>query len=165
MPMEILDNRAALKAIANHRARKERVVFTNGCFDILHVGHARYLAQAKSLGQLLVVGLNSDDSVRRLKGDTRPIINAAERREMLLALKPVDFVLVFDEDTPQKIIEEVLPDVLVKGGDWPVDQIVGHEFVLARGGDVRSLPYVEGASTTDIVGRIQSSLRTNSSSL
>lgn len=147
---------AALDAIANRRARKERVVFTNGCFDVLHVGHARYLSDARKLGDLLVVGLNTDASVRRLKGERRPIVPESERLELLLALKPVDFVVLFDEDTPLRLIERVLPDVLVKGGDWPVEKIVGHELVLANGGQVLSLPFVPGRSSTDIIERIAS---------
>ena len=136
-------------------SRDCKLVFTNGCFDILHVGHSRYLAQARALGNALVVGLNSDDSVRRLKGKERPVVPCEERREMLLALKAVDYVIIFDEDTPQKLIEQVRPDVLVKGGDWPVEKIVGHEFVQSYGGTVKSLPYIPGASTTDIIARVK----------
>ncbi len=154
-----MTKQATLEAIAKHRERKERVVFTNGCFDILHVGHSRYLAQARELGEVLVVGLNSDRSVRGLKGPSRPVVPEEERREMLLALKAVDYVILFDEDTPLRLIEEVVPDVLVKGGDWPVEKIVGHEFVQSRGGLVRSLPYVEGSSTTDIIQKIVSTIR------
>jgi len=157
-----MSKQATLEAIAKHRQRKERVVFTNGCFDILHVGHSRYLAQARELGDALVVGVNSDRSVRGLKGETRPIVPEDERKEMLLALKAVDYVCIFDEDTPLNLIKEIQPDILVKGGDWPVEKIVGHEFVLQRGGKVLSLPYVEGASTTDIVNRIQLSLKKES---
>jgi rfaE bifunctional protein nucleotidyltransferase chain/domain len=132
-----------------------KVVFTNGCFDILHAGHVRYLAHARSLGDKLVVGLNSDESVRRLgKGPGRPIVGQNERREVLLALRAVDEVVIFDEDTPLRLIGEICPDVLVKGGDWPVEKIVGHELVLGYGGAVLSLPFVEGNSTTSIVEKI-----------
>jgi D-beta-D-heptose 7-phosphate kinase/D-beta-D-heptose 1-phosphate adenosyltransferase len=154
--MEKIDNNDSLQAIAKHKSRKERVVFTNGCFDVLHIGHSRYLTQARALGDLLVVGLNSDRSVRALKGPARPIVPQSERRELLLALKAVDYVCIFDEETPLKLIQEVRPDILVKGGDWPVEKIVGHEFVASIGGRTMSLPYVEGNSTSDIIRRIQS---------
>jgi rfaE bifunctional protein nucleotidyltransferase chain/domain len=139
------------------RMRREgkRVVFTNGCFDLLHSGHVRYLTEARGLGDALIVGLNSDRSVRALKGEGRPILNESERAEVLAALEAVDFVVVFDEDTPQELIARLLPDVLVKGGDWPLDQIVGREDVEATGGKVMSLPYVQNASTTDLIDRIQ----------
>ena len=132
-----------------------KIVFTNGCFDLLHAGHVRYLAHARSLGGKLIVGLNSDDSVRRLgKGPERPIVGQDERREVLLALRAVDEVHIFDDDTPLKLIQELRPDILVKGGDWPVEKIVGHELVLSYGGKVLSLPFVEGNSTTSIVRKI-----------
>ena len=153
--MEILDNHSTLQAIAKHQARKERIVFTNGCFDVLHVGHARYLTAARNLGDLLVVGLNSDRSVCALKGDPRPIVPVGERKELLLSLKPVDFVCIFDEDTPLELIKQVRPDVLVKGGDWPLEKIVGSDFVASIGGKTLSLPYVAGSSTTDIIERIR----------
>jgi rfaE bifunctional protein nucleotidyltransferase chain/domain len=139
------------------RMRREgkRVVLTNGCFDLLHAGHVRYLAEARGLGDALIVGLNSDRSVRALKGEGRPILNESERAEVIAALEAVDFVVVFDEDTPQELIARLLPDVLVKGGDWPLDQIVGREDVEANGGKVMSLPYVQNASTTDLIDRIQ----------
>ncbi|MBC86574.1 MAG: D-glycero-beta-D-manno-heptose 1-phosphate adenylyltransferase [Bdellovibrionaceae bacterium] len=133
-----------------------RLVFTNGCFDILHVGHARYLQEAKQQGDLLLVALNSDSSVRELKGSQRPIVPESERAELIAALGCVDFVTLFSEDTPQKLIESLLPDVLVKGGDWAIEQIVGHEVVLGHGGEVKSLQFVEGRSTTNIVDKIQS---------
>ena len=131
-----------------------RLVFTNGCFDILHVGHARYLAEAKKQGDLLLVAVNTDTSVKRLKGEKRPIVPQDERAELLSALDSVDFVVTFDEDTPLQLIEKVKPDVLVKGGDWPVEQIVGHQVVLDNGGQVKSLNFVEGKSTTNIVEKI-----------
>jgi len=135
--------------------RPPRVVFTNGCFDILHVGHARYLRDARALGDVLVVGLNSDASVKRLKGDQRPVQNEDDRAELLASLGVVDYVVLFADDTPLSLIEQVAPDILVKGGDWPVEQIVGSKFVLARGGDVMSLPFHPGKSTSSILERIQ----------
>ncbi len=134
----------------------ERVVFTNGCFDILHYGHVFYLAQARDLGNRLVVGLNSTDSVRRLKGPQRPINDQPTRQLLLAALECVDAVVVFEEDTPLSLIEYLLPDVLVKGGDWTPDQIVGAPAVLASGGQVLSLPYIDGYSTTAIERKIKS---------
>lgn len=134
--------------------RPPRVVFTNGCFDILHVGHARYLKDARALGDILVVGVNSDASVKRLKGPERPIQCEADRSELLAALGCVDYVVLFTEDTPARLVEEVAPDVLVKGGDWPVEKIEGHKFVLARGGEVKSLAFHPGHSTTSLIERI-----------
>jgi D-beta-D-heptose 7-phosphate kinase/D-beta-D-heptose 1-phosphate adenosyltransferase len=138
------------------RLRREgkRVVFTNGCFDLLHPGHVRYLAEARVLGDALIVALNSDRSVRLLKGEGRPILKEGERAEVIAALESVDFVVVFDEDTPLDLIARLLPDVLVKGGDWSVDQIVGREEVEAAGGQVVTLPYVEGSSTSEVIKRI-----------
>ncbi len=138
------------------RAQGERIVFTNGCFDLLHYGHICYLAQARDLGDRLVVGLNSSASVRRLKGPMRPINDEATRTHALAALEVVDAVVLFDEDTPLRLIEALQPDVLVKGGDWKPDQIVGASLVLARGGQVLSLPFVEGYSTTRIEQQIRS---------
>lgn len=137
------------------RREGKRVVFTNGCFDLLHPGHVRYLAEARSLGDALIVGLNSDRSVRVLKGEGRPILNANERAEVIGALEAVDCVVVFDEDTPRELIARLLPDVLVKGGDWSLDQIIGREEVEAAGGRVVSLPYVEGSSTSELIERIR----------
>ena len=149
---------AAAKAVQSARAQGNRVVFTNGCFDLIHAGHTRYLAQARDLGDVLVVGLNSDDSVRSLnKGEDRPLVPAAQRAEVLAALAAVDLVVVFEESTPLRLIEALQPDVLVKGGDWAVADIVGAEVVQARGGEVHSLPLVEGLSTTELLRRIRSS--------
>jgi len=145
-----------LKAIAEQKKLNQRIVFTNGCFDILHVGHLRYLKNAKSQGDLLVVGLNSDRSVSELKGPERPIVPENNRLEMLLGLKPVDFVVIFDQETPLELITEIMPDVLVKGGDWPVEKIVGHEVVLAAGGQVKSLNFEPGNSSTELIKKIQS---------
>ncbi len=149
-----LPDRAA-RSLAGWRAAGARVVFTNGVFDLLHRGHAEYLAEARALGDRLVVGVNSDASVRRLKGPTRPLVAAADRLALLEALRCVDLAVVFDEDTPLALIEAVRPDVLVKGGDWAVERIVGRESVEARGGRVLSVPLREGLSTTNLVERIR----------
>lgn len=133
----------------------KRIVFTNGCFDILHRGHVTYLAEARKLGDLLVVGLNSDASVKRLKGPERPINNEDDRQYVLSQLKSVDFVEIFTEDTPLELILKVKPQILVKGGDWKIDQIVGGKEVIKSGGDVFSLNFVDGYSTTNIIHKIQ----------
>lgn len=146
---ELLSRREAL------RREGRTVVFTNGCFDLLHPGHVRYLTQARSLGDVLVVALNSDRSVRALKGVGRPILSERERAEVIAALHAVDFVTIFDDRTPRELIAKLLPDVLVKGGDWPLDEIVGRVEVEGAGGKVLSLPYIEGSSTTDIINRIK----------
>lgn len=138
------------------RLRREgkRIVFTNGCFDILHAGHVKYLARARSMGDVLVIGLNSDESVRGIKGALRPINPEKERAEVLAAMASVDYIALFDEPDPAAIIREVQPDVLVKGGDWPVESIVGADQVQARGGTVVSVPFEVESSTTKIVDRI-----------
>jgi len=145
-----------LEARGKMKQAGKQLVFTNGCFDLIHAGHVRYLAQARALGDVLVVALNSDRSVRALKGEGRPILSEQERAEVIAALEAVDYVIVFDEETPRELIAALLPDVLVKGGDWPLDQIVGRDEVEAAGGKVLSLPYVEGSSTTEIIERIKS---------
>lgn len=137
------------------RGTGKKIIFTNGCFDIIHTGHTRYLAQAKSYGDLLVVAVNSDASVRKIKGEKRPINSQADRMETLAALEMVDFVTVFDEPDPYRIISALKPDVLVKGGDWPIEKIIGRDVVEARGGRVVNVPYVEGASTTGIIETIR----------
>ena len=152
---KILDAPAAARAVAARRQRGERLVFTNGCFDILHPGHVRYLQAARGLGEVLLVGVNSDASVRRLKGPTRPVMAEADRVTVLAALESVDYVVLFGEDTPLELIRTVQPDVLVKGGDWAVDQIVGREVVEARGGQVLAIPFVAGHSTTGVIERIE----------
>jgi len=134
----------------------KKIVFTNGCFDILHRGHVAYLEEAKKLGDLLVIGLNSDASVKRLKGEERPINNESDRKFVMSRLKPVDFVEIFTEDTPLNLILKIEPHVLVKGGDWKIDQIVGGKEVIAWGGEVFSLNFVYGYSTTSIINKIQS---------
>jgi rfaE bifunctional protein nucleotidyltransferase chain/domain len=131
-----------------------RVVFTNGCFDLIHPGHIRYLQEARRLGDALIVALNSDRSVRELKGETRPILDQNERAEVMAALGCVDLVTIFDESTPLEVIAAIAPDVLVKGGDWDLGHIVGRGEVEAAGGKVLSLAFVEGCSTTDVIERI-----------
>jgi len=143
--------------IAGERSRGKRVVFTNGCFDLLHVGHVKYLQKARQFGDLLVVGLNSDASVRRLKGERRPLIEESERAHILAALDCIDYVVLFDEDTPVRVIEAVQPDVLVKGGDYSLDQVVGREIVEARGGRVELVQFVDGRSTSRIIEKILAS--------
>ncbi|MBF0361052.1 MAG: D-glycero-beta-D-manno-heptose 1-phosphate adenylyltransferase [Oligoflexia bacterium] len=137
------------------RSDKARIVFTNGCFDILHAGHITYLNEAKSLADFLFVGLNSDASIKRLKGMDRPINNEEDRKFVLENLKSVDFVEIFKEDTPLELIKRIVPDILVKGGDWDTSKIVGADFVISRGGEVKSLRFVEGKSTTNIIKSIQ----------
>jgi D-beta-D-heptose 7-phosphate kinase/D-beta-D-heptose 1-phosphate adenosyltransferase len=141
------------------REGHKRIVFTNGVFDILHPGHLRYLQQARALGDVLMVGLNSDASVRRNKGPERPIIPQAERAEVLEALECVDSVVLFDDDTPAEIIRAIQPDILVKGADWAEDAIVGRDTVEARGGRVVRIPIETGFSTTSIIERIRSAVR------
>ena len=141
------------KFLENNKGKK--IVFTNGCFDILHKGHVTYLNEAKKLGDLLLVGLNSDASVKRLKGPERPINNELDRQFVLSELKAVDFVEIFDQDTPLELILKVKPNILVKGGDWKIDQIVGAKEVLSSGGEVFSLNFVDGYSTTSIIHKIQ----------
>ena len=133
---------------------QKKIVFTNGCFDLLHVGHIRYLQEARCLGDTLVVGVNSDASVRRLKGPSRPVQNENDRAEILAALGCVDWAVIFPEDTPENLIHQVRPDFLVKGGDWKIEQIVGASFVQSYGGQVLSLNFIEGRSTTKIIEKI-----------
>jgi rfaE bifunctional protein nucleotidyltransferase chain/domain len=135
--------------------KDKRIVFTNGCFDIIHTGHVTYLNEAKKLGDLLVIGLNSDASVKRLKGPERPINNETDRQYVMSQLKPVDFVEIFTEDTPLNLILKVQPKILVKGGDWKIEQIVGGKEVVENGGEVYSLNFVNGYSTTNIIHKIQ----------
>jgi len=137
------------------RSAGVRLVFTNGVFDLLHVGHVRYLARARALGDALLVAINSDRSVRELKGPDRPIFNQAERAEILAALRYVDYVTIFDDVSPRSLIAKLLPDVLVKGGDYQLHEIHGREEVEAAGGRVVSLPFVEGASTTTLIERMK----------
>lgn len=152
----MLDAEALAAFVRAARAAGKRIVFTNGTFDILHPGHVRYLQAARRHGDLLIVGLNSDASVRRYKDPARPINPEAERAEVLEALACVDAVSIFDEDTPAEIIRRVQPDVLVKGADWPADQIVGRDTVEARGGSVVLEPVEQGYSTSAIIERVKS---------
>ena len=133
----------------------KRIVFANGCFDILHYGHVKLLEDAKGLGDILVVGLNSDSSVRKIKGKGRPVRRQDERAALLSALETVDYVTIFSEATPEKVIKTLAPDVLVKGGDWHEGSIVGASFVKSRGGDVVSIPLVKGYSTTSLIDKIR----------
>jgi len=139
------------KLVLEQKLNSKRIVFTNGCFDIIHSGHIYYLTEAKKLGDILIVGLNSDDSVRRLKGKGRPVNNQFDRASVLSALKPVDFVVFFEEDTPINLIEVINPDVLVKGADYKIEEIVGADFVQKNGGQVVTIKLVEGKSTTAII--------------
>lgn len=139
--------------VAYWRFLEQKIVFTNGCFDLLHLGHVSYLEAAAQLGDVLVVGVNSDDSVRRLKGPTRPLQSQEARTRILAALEFVEAVVIFEEDTPLRLIEKIAPDVLVKGGDYTPDSVVGAEFVRSRGGEVVILPFVEGYSTTGLIER------------
>ena len=148
-PQQMLGERQRL------RAAGRRLVFTNGVFDLLHVGHVRYLAQARELGDALLVAINSDRTVRELKGPDRPIFDESERAEILAALRHVDYVTVFDDVSPRRLIAKLLPDVLVKGGDYQLDEIHGREEVEASGGKVISLPFVDGASTTALIERMR----------
>lgn len=145
----------AVALIARLRAAGRTIVFTNGVFDLLHPGHVRYLQQARSLGDALIVGINSDRSVRAIKGSTRPVTPEAERAEILAALSCVDAVVVFDEETPHAIVAALQPDVLVKGADWAADAIVGRDVVEARGGRVVRVPVEAGYSTSAILDRIK----------
>lgn len=140
-------------AILHYRKKNKKIVFTNGCFDLLHVGHTRYLKQAKSLGDILIVGVNTDASVKKLKGPTRPIQNENDRAEILASLGSVDHTILFDEETPLQLIQAIKPDFLVKGGDWKIDQIVGSDFVLSTGGQVQSLQFIDGRSTTALIAK------------
>jgi rfaE bifunctional protein nucleotidyltransferase chain/domain len=146
----------AIVRFAPKKRNGKRVVFTNGCFDLLHPGHVKTLEAARALGDVLIVGINSDESVRILKGEGRPVIPEQERAEILASLECVDAVLIFDELTPQKVVAALLPDVLVKGGDWPGNQIVGREEVEAVGGKVVLVDVVPSYSTTDILNKIRS---------
>lgn len=139
--------------IARERYFGKKIVFTNGCFDVLHIGHVRLLMDAATAGDIVVVGLNSDASVKRLKGEKRPINTESLRAELLSALIPVDCIILFDEDTPESLIKRIKPDVLVKGGDYSVEQIVGADFVQSYGGQVLIFPLVEGHSSTEIISK------------
>jgi len=142
------------KSLAELQKEGKKVVFTNGCFDLVHRGHTRYLRAAREAGDILVMGVNSDASISRIKGPKRPIVPLEERMEILAGFYFVDFVTSFDEDTPYNLIQELQPDILIKGGDWPIDQIVGKDIVEARGGMVFTIPEIPGGSTTGIIERV-----------
>jgi len=150
----MLSEAELLPLVAEANARKQKIVMTNGCFDVLHAGHVSYLEEAKSLGDRLIVAVNDDDSVRRLKGDSRPVNTLADRIAVLAGLAAVDWVVPFSEDTPERLIQAVLPDVLVKGGDYKSDQIVGAKDVLNNGGEVRVLAFREGNSSSRIIEKL-----------
>lgn len=151
----MITDKEKFKAIREKiKSENKKLVFTNGCFDLIHRGHITYLNEAKKLGDFLVIGVNSDSSVKRLKGNNRPVTCEDDRAFVLDNLKPVDFVIKFDEDTPYNLIKEVLPDFLVKGGDWKEEDIVGFDIVKSAGGKVLSLNYVNNYSTTNILKKI-----------
>lgn len=152
----LLSHRSLLQALSRLRQRHARIVFTNGVFDVLHRGHIEYLKKAKSYGDVLIVGLNSDASVRRLKGPNRPLQNQADRAAILLALKPVDYVALFSDDTPERIIRTIRPDVLVKGADYAESEIVGASFVRSYRGKVRRVRLRQGRSTSALVSKLNS---------
>lgn len=152
---KILDWASLKRRLQAWRVRNECVVFTNGCFDLLHPGHIDYLEKARSLGNRLIVGLNSDDSVQRLKGVGRPITDEVSRARMLAALQAIDAICIFSEDTPYELIKWVQPDILVKGGDYKLDEIVGADIVRNRGGEVKSLDFLVGYSTSNLITKIR----------
>jgi D-beta-D-heptose 7-phosphate kinase/D-beta-D-heptose 1-phosphate adenosyltransferase len=154
MKQKIKGRKELLRIIKNLRAKGNRIVFTNGCFDLLHIGHIRYLEKAKTLGDILVVGVNSDSSVRKIKGPKRPVLPVKERTEILSGLECVDYVTIFDEVDPLKLITSLKPNVLVKGGDWAKEQIVGREVVERSGGEVVVIPFIKGASTSNLIETI-----------
>ncbi len=155
LSQKITDKETLARLLAAKKLTGNKIVFTNGCFDLLHPGHIRYLADARSLGDFLVVGLNSDDSVSRLKGENRPIQKEAVRAELLGALHSVDAVVVFNEDTPFDLISHLKPDILVKGGDYTPDTVVGADVVTANGGQVKIIPFEAGFSTTELISKIK----------
>ncbi len=143
-----------LNAINNLKSEKKKIVFTNGCFDLLHVGHIRYLSNAKKLGDFLIVGLNSDESVKILKGQNRPINQFEDRAILLSALRSVDLVIMFEEQTPENLINKIVPDVLVKGGDYDIEDIAGYHTVIKNGGKVKTLDFYKGYSSTNYIKKI-----------
>ena len=148
--LEILKNE--IKAL---QQQGKKIVFTNGCFDILHAGHVDIFQQARNLGDALVVAVNSDISIKKIKGEKRPVVPQAQRMQVLAALEAIDYVVIFEEEDPLKIIKEIQPDILVKGGDWPVETIVGREIVEKKGGKILSIPLMEGISTTNIIEEVK----------
>ena len=158
---KVLPLEGLLEKVSELRQRRQKIVFTNGCFDILHPGHVSYLQKARQLGDTLIVGINSDRSVKQLKGELRPILTQEERCQLLSGLESVNFITIFDESTPRKLIRTLLPDVLVKGGDWGLEEIVGREEVETAGGKVVSLPYEAGHSSSGIIQRILQRYKSN----
>jgi D-beta-D-heptose 7-phosphate kinase/D-beta-D-heptose 1-phosphate adenosyltransferase len=153
-PKIIIERKKLIKAVRTFKKAGKKVVFTNGCYDLLHVGHVRFLKAAKKMGDVLVLALNSDASVHRIKGPKRPVTPEMERAEVMSALSCVDIVTVFREDDPYNIIKDLVPDVLVKGGDWALDKIIGADIVKAAGGKVKNVPYIKGRSTTNIIEKV-----------
>ncbi len=152
MQFLIKDN---IEIINRIKAERKKIVFTNGCFDLLHIGHIRYLAQAKRLGDFLIIGLNSDSSVKELKGEDRPINSFEDRATLLSAIESVDLVIMFEEQTPENLIKDILPDILVKGGDYNIEDIVGYQTVMQNGGQVKTLSFYEGYSSTNYINKIK----------
>lgn len=136
------------------KAKKKRIVFTNGCFDLIHAGHIEYLGKAKALGDVLIVGINSDSSIRKIKGPKRPVVGQGDRAAIVAALRPVDYVSIFNDATPIKLIKAIRPDVLVKGADWQLNSIVGGDFVKSYGGKVKAVSLVQGRSTSNLIRKI-----------
>ncbi len=151
---KIQDLRKLKKLIPCLKAQHKKIVFTNGCFDLLHYGHVKYLQDARKKGDILVVGINSDTSVKRIKGKPRPVVNEKDRLRLVAALESVDYIVLFKEDTPLKIIKFIKPDVLIKGADWNKNNIVGRDFVLSYGGRVSTIKFVKGYSTTNLIKKI-----------
>lgn len=154
---KILSREEAKKQVEHWQAEGKKIVFTNGCFDIVHLGHIDYLEKAQALGDKLVLGLNTDASVQRLKGETRPVVNEYARARMMSAMSFIDAVTLFDEETPKELIETLCPNILVKGDDYTVENIVGANFVMARGGEVKTISLVKGYSTSAIIQKIKNS--------
>ncbi|MEL1234894.1 MAG: D-glycero-beta-D-manno-heptose 1-phosphate adenylyltransferase [Candidatus Neomarinimicrobiota bacterium] len=152
MQFLLKDNIEIINRIKDDR---KKIVFTNGCFDLLHVGHIRYLAQAKRLGDFLIIGLNSDSSVKELKGEDRPINSFEDRATLLSAIESVDLVIMFEEQTPENLIKDIVPDILVKGGDYNIEDIVGYQTVMQNGGQVKTLSFYEGYSSTNYINKIK----------
>jgi|TARA_A100001035_G_C27710790_1_gene467036 D-beta-D-heptose 7-phosphate kinase/D-beta-D-heptose 1-phosphate adenosyltransferase len=144
-----------IEIINRIKAERKKIVFTNGCFDLLHVGHVRYLAQAKKLGDFLIIGLNSDSSVKELKGEDRPINSFEDRATLLSAIESVDSVIMFEEQTPENLIKDIVPDILVKGGDYNIEDIVGYQTVMQNGGQVKTISFYDGYSSTNYINKIK----------
>ena len=144
-----------IEIINRIKAERKKIVFTNGCFDLLHVGHIRYLAQAKRLGDFLIIGLNSDSSVKELKGEDRPINSFEDRATLLSAIESVDLVIMFEEQTPENLIKDIVPYILVKGGDYNIEDIVGYQTVMQNGGQVKTLSFYDGYSSTNYINKIK----------